>query len=378
VKALLAGHSFSGSFESCLKRELPFRIPIWNDGADGKFVYADSVYGPYLDSWIMHILPSPTSEMSVCGMDGNWLSAVKLLIETAVIHVNQHHYSSKAKLRPDGVITVNGALASIIESKAQESEMITAANEIPSKLNPTAYKAFPLNQMSIPGFASCSTCVTLHSVAYDHATKRFTQVQLKKYEMSIMGHRLLFLVDLFKILTWMVTLQSSQQLEHLVPGVKRKTSNGHFVTWIHAGLLKQFSREGIRLDLIHRAYAAGLQHVERGTANSSSVTITSIGKTLHNAIRMGVVVDAESVIAQLRLAVDELHGLGIAHCDICSDNMFVLDDRNVILGDLEYCTEVTSLPPQVRRLYGTPATALELDELQVLRCNDDIRVMMNA
>eukprot|EP01031_Cornospumella_fuschlensis_P034229 gene34229-41433_t len=288
-------------------------------------------------------------------MDGNLLTAIiKLLLEDSQIFVNQHHSSSKAKFRPDGVITVNGALAGIVESKAAESEMSTAAKEIPSKLNPNAYKAFPLNQSSIPGFASCATCVTLHSVAYDHATMRFTQ-----------------------ILTWMVTLQSSQQLEHLVPGVKRQTTNGHSVTWIHAGLLKEFSRNNdIRMDLIGRVYSSNLQHVERGRANGRSVTITSIGKTLNNAVRAGSVTDAENVIHELRSAVNELHGVGVAHCDICTDNMFVLEDGTIILGDLEYCTESDNLPPQVRRFYGTPATALELDEMQVLRCNDDIRAMM--
>jgi hypothetical protein len=114
------------------------------------------------------LILSTTSEMSVCGMDGNWLAAVKRLIETRQIYVNQHHSSSRATLRPDGVIAVNGTLAAIVESKALESDV--AAREIPSKLHAKAFKTFPLNQLSIPGFATCATCVSLHSVTYNPST----------------------------------------------------------------------------------------------------------------------------------------------------------------------------------------------------------------
>ena len=40
--------------------------------------------------------------------------------------------------------------------------------------------------------------------------------------------------------------------------------------------------------------------------------------------------------------------------------------RNKLIGDIE------------RRFRRDPTTALELDEIQVLRCNEDIRVMMDA
>ena len=292
----------------------------------------------------MHSLPCTTSEVCVCGMAGNWLTAVKMLIETSEIIFNRHHSSSEAVLSPIGVIAMNGALAAIIECRFTENEKINAAIEVPSKLNVNANKALPLNQLSIPVFASCSSCATLHSVVYNQATTRFTQVQLRKYEWTIYEHRQRFLVDLFKILIWMINLQRSEQVQYLIPGAKRSTPNGHFVTLVRAGLLKQFGRNNIRLDLIERVYAAKLQHVERGTVNDSrSLTITSIGRPLHLAVRVRAVTNAEDVIRQLRLAVDELHNVGVSHCYICTDNMFVLDDGTVILGDLEYCTENNSL-----------------------------------
>lgn len=42
------------------------------------------------------------------------------------------------------------------------------------------------------------------------------------------------------------------------------------------------------------------------------------------------------VIPVVREAIDAIHSLGIAHCDVCVDNLFVMDGGRVILGDLEY------------------------------------------
>jgi hypothetical protein len=95
-----------------------------------------------------------------------------------------------------------------------------------------------------------------------------------------------------------------------------------------------------------------MHHVERGVANRTSVTIASIGTTFHNAIRAVAVVDARAVNRQLRLAGDALQRLDVAHYDVCTENMFVLDDGTImlgdLLGDLEYCTECDSPPPQAR------------------------------
>jgi hypothetical protein len=57
--------------------------------------------------------------------------------------------------------------------KALETEMNTAAAEILSKLNPS--KAFPSNNTSIPGFASCPSCVTANATRYP----AFGELQLR-------------------------------------------------------------------------------------------------------------------------------------------------------------------------------------------------------
>jgi hypothetical protein len=74
--------------------------------------------------------------------------------------------------------------------------------------------------------------------------------------------------------------------------------------------------------------------------------------------------------------MDSLHALGIAHCDVCVDNVHVLDCGDVVLGDLEYCADATSPPPLVRRRFddtlGVPYTAQELDEQQFLKFAEEL------
>jgi RIO-like serine/threonine protein kinase len=88
------------------------------------------------------------------------------------------------------------------------------------------------------------------------------------------------------------------------------------------------------------------------------------------------VITIDEVMQQVRQGLNNLHLIGVAHCDICVDNIFVLDDNEIILGDLEYCTRCDSRPPDVRRRHdatlGIPANALELDEQQYSVLRDEL------
>jgi hypothetical protein len=119
-----------------------------------------------------------------------------------------------------------------------------------------------------------------------------------------------------------------------------KTRNGHHVTFTSTGILKEFARQAlnrIRMDLINIAYKAKLENVEHGFTNYQSVTITRIGCPLADALRKGKV-SKEKVLAEVKAAIDQLHAIGLAHCDICCDHIFVDIDPpyTVFLGDLEY------------------------------------------
>ncbi len=47
-------------------------------------------------------------------------------------------------------------------------------------------------------------------------------------------------------------------------------------------------------------------------------------------------VERRAAIAQVRSLLGSRHHLGIAHCDVCLENVFVLDSGVAILGHLEY------------------------------------------
>lgn len=372
MRTVLKDNPFVGAFEQSLLHDLPFTIPCL-EPRSLPFSVGKAEYGHVIDTWLDHLLPCASSEMSICGMDGNWFTIIDRVVDGSDVSVNLHHMSSKAKLRPDGVFTVRGSVAGIVESKADKQSLSEAERELSSKFHPLAHKQFPLGHTSIPGFTTCATDVRVYSINYSHNTKIYGQTLLRSYHVDTLSGRVEFIIDLFKILRWMVTLKPSGELEHLIPGVKRPTSNGHHITWMRAGLLKQFSTSStVRLDLIRQIYTQAHENVEHGVANGTSVTITSIGKTFENAVRHGDITRMSQVIPAVREAIDAIHSLGIAHCDVCVDNLFVMDGGRVILGDLEYCTEKNNPPPRLRRFYNNadgkePETAEELDENQFIR-----------
>jgi tRNA A-37 threonylcarbamoyl transferase component Bud32 len=82
--------------------------------------------------------------------------------------------------------------------------------------------------------------------------------------------------------------------------------------------------------------------------------------------------DRSFIFSQVDLAIKQLHAIGIAHCDICVDNVFVdslADGGAVFLGDLEYCRSTKSPPPVgVKRAHNVAtAEALDLAQLEVFR-----------
>ncbi|RQM25205.1 hypothetical protein B5M09_005589 [Aphanomyces astaci] len=69
--------------------------------------------------------------------------------------------------------------------------------------------------------------------------------------------------------------------------------------------------------------------------------------------------------ARARATLDELHSVGVAHCDVRAANVFVLGVvKTVILDDLQNCRELHEAPPKVAcRLNDEPCpTAPAFDE----------------
>lgn len=153
----------------------------------------------------------------------------------------------------------------------------------------------------------------------------------------------------------------------------------HHVTLKKDGLVKEFCRGRdytATIAHIKRIYEAKLPNVEQGVTNCTSITITSIGRRLSDAIHLHGF-DKSTVLEGAICAVDQLRSIGMAHCDICVDNIFVNLVTNVVfLGDLEYCRPMNDAPPvDIRRSDPAARSARELDKLQLVKLQDDLALL---
>ncbi|KAH9160390.1 hypothetical protein AeNC1_018984 [Aphanomyces euteiches] len=260
--------------------------------------------------------------------------------------------------------------------------MDIAAQELTEKMALAAYCTFPRGLTSIPAWTTCPTRFQLHRLSYVFNTKTYQEEVLTSYNVTATLDRMRFVVDLFKILKWVCSLDKPNVLMHLFPQVRTKTPNGHYITWLKSGLVKEF-REGteVNMELIQRIYNnTKFLHVERGRCNCTSVTISSIGQTLENSLHyfQG---QPKLIFDQVKSALDELHSIGIAHCDVRAANVFVLlEDKRVILGDLEYCRALHDSPPDVKvfpKKKDACKTALELDMYQLGVFQDELGRLMS-
>ena len=354
-------------FIDVLREPLGFKIPVSQERAEEfpeVFSYGYSEITEDVEYWVKHRLVGET-ETTVNSLNQGGVT----------IYQNATHSSSKYLLRPDTTGVKSDILVFKEEAKDKSSVLGIARNELIEKMHPAACKTYPFGLLSIPGFATSNHTIEMYSINFIPSTKSYSTELVRTYSVQERDGRVEFLVDVFKIIKWIVGLKKPNQSMHLIPGVRVHSPNGHFLTGTQAGLLlKKLPRErleNIRFDLLRRVYDAKLANVERGMVNCSSVTIQTIGRRARDALQNRII-SRDAMIAQVRLAIDSLHKIGIAHCDVCLDNVFVLDSGEVILGDLEYCAEIFDQPPDgVKRRFnselGVPVSAQELDEQQFLK-----------
>jgi tRNA A-37 threonylcarbamoyl transferase component Bud32 len=155
-----------------------------------------------------------------------------------------------------------------------------------------------------------------------------------------------------------------------------KTRSKHHITLNNNGLVKEFCHGRDYFGILAHSkmtHDARLPNVEQGVISYTSITITTIGRRVRDAIRHRGL-DKQTALDGVERAVQQLHAIGMAHCDICVDNIFVdLETGVVFLGGLEYCRPVGDAPPVDIRRRGDPAarTAQELDELQLARLQEE-------
>eukprot|EP01031_Cornospumella_fuschlensis_P034814 gene34814-42162_t len=238
------------------------------------------------------------NETAVLGLDvSSWMHIMRDLVDGCYVFRNQHQSSSSALLRRDGVVEVGGSVVVIVESKGSVTQGGIARSELIDKLHPLAYKKFPLGSLSIMGITTTDTeIINMYSLIYNPTSRIYSS---DLYKVTELAGRRAFITDVFKVVCWMRTVRCSGCMATLPP-------------------------EGFvpNMDLIRRLYQADLPNVERGIANCSSVTITSIDIRVTDAVRSGVVAGKDDVVHQVRAAVEQIH------CDICVENLFVLDSDN--------------------------------------------------
>jgi serine/threonine protein kinase len=318
-----------------------------------------------------------SSETTTVIFDSHWLDIIVHCVGGCIVLQNQHDASSTVSKRPDTILAINGALVLKGEAKYLATDLDIASDELTEKFHASAFKCFPSGCNRILGVTSAVGASRLYFIDYD-GDGQYSCKLIKQYTLSLLHQRVLFLVDLFKLMRWMVCITGSNEKFHLTVGIRRETTNGHHVTWTKEGILKEFHHRTDftkQLNFIQTIYShrPRLLHVEYGYVINNSVPnslmITRIGSKLNSANMSRYRLSRNDVLTQVRESLNELHGIGFAHCDLSIDNVFIDDDGVVFLDDLEYVTPINDPPPHKTRLpYGTieetVTTAKMLDMLQ--------------
>lgn len=371
---------------------LPFKIPILNSATatahDDCFMLGNTVYEGAVDSWLRHALVGD-SEVAVTAMDSNWMEAILRCVAVNILR-DEHDASSAFRLRPDAVLERNGAVFMKIESKASAVDLETGRQELINKFFVGSEAVFPIGTNSILGLITTSTFFELYEISFNPIVNSFSLIPLNNYNVSNFDGRRRFIVDIFKLCRWFVSITCSNRSFHLIPNRRTQTPNHHHITWCSKGLHKEYriipnTNNAVRLNAvlprIAVVYAAKLEHVEWGYLienTNNQIMITRVGRKLSDCIR-DKTVTKDKAIADVRSALNELHAIGYAHCDICMDNVFVDNNNIVFLNDLEYLVGVQENPYQVTRirnpiLAASITTGLQLDVAQFAQFQIDVRL----
>lgn len=363
------------SFTDLLDKPLRFKIPVTSpkyvrDFPD-VFVLGEGEYGAMVDAWLFAPVGSPTS------VDMLWQEILRLLCSLQVL-LSDLDALSQLSLQPDFSAFHMNTLVIKAYAHSSAMEIRKAIAGMILRFHPSTCLQFPKHCPAIPGFATSKECISLHRI--HHIDGVFGQDFVKSYSLVTLPGRVDFIVDIFKIAVWIVAQREPLEAFHLTSGVRTKTRNGHHVTLLADGIVKEFHHDRlptIPMAIICRIYNASLPNVERGVCNSTSIiTITSVGRTLKDALRIGRITKKKAM-QQARQAVEQLHSIGIAHCNICADNMFVnVVDNVLFLGDLEYsCLKDSAPPSALRRSDPKATTAAELDLIQLRNLEDELALL---
>ena len=355
------------------------------DLAPNVFTLGECEYGLAVDTWLEHKVVDYTSETPVVALDMMWQIVIRTMCY-ATVYYHQHVPHSDKRIRPDYVIMHHNTflIKGVAQADPRDYTEEYRLQDLINMLHSQAYTLFPEGCHCIPGIITSHTHASTRAI-YDSRSytsnsntnsglselanvKNFTNT----YNLDTPRDRVSFIVDILKLCVWIASQSHRKEpfYRHLVPGIRVKTRNGHLITWTRKGIYKEFgSQRAIPVVAINAIYGHCLLNVEHGLTNVSSdaSTITRLGCRLQDALRTQLVTK-QTALEQVRQGVEQLHGIGYAHCDICLDNIFVDRQGVVFIGDLEYCCPVTGPPPVgIKRGDAGAETAGQLDMLQLER-----------
>jgi hypothetical protein len=332
------------------------------------FEYGKAEYNYGVDSFISHD-ELGEGEGAAVGLDREWLLSFQNCLG-ATIYQDQHDSSSQFRSRPDYTIVYRGAIVLKVESKGAEGDMAQARAELTAKFHQTASEQFPAPHFSIFGVVSCPSKIEIYLLSYDRRTHTYSSCLITGGTFNVRAvpyDRIRFVQVVFNILRWVSAIHGPHREFHLIPGIRTKTPNGHYITFTSEGILKEYSSTIDRRQIGYMSviYKAKLPNVEWGRViGERSVMITRIGVPLTTAISEGRT-NRRAAEDSVRAGLNQLHELGYAHCDVKVANVYVDSSNIVFLDDIEYLTPVASTDwvrpfPNDR---PRPATAGDLDEL---------------
>ena len=220
--------------------------------------------------------------------------------------------------------------------------------------------------MEIPGVATSLEGASIHRI-YCAGGVLHEEV-VKTYQFLTEHGRVEFACDIMKLAFWIKGLNEPTDSFHLMSDMQTKTRAGNFMTLKKCHLTKVFHTGGFSAAAKHinKVYAAKLPNVEQGLVHCTSITITRVGWRLEQVINNHNLTQ-ESAVTGVTRAAQQLHAIGLAHCDLSLENVFVdLISGIVFVGGLDRCRPLLDAPPTENdsvRIECSAGSAQDLDNI---------------
>ena len=368
------------SLDDALTRELDFKIPVAykNNYQATLNVYPDAErYLKIEHSWddefklYEWILRTKTllSERDVIYRDVYWIEALRAFLNFFCYSDMSDITSPYSKKRPDSIFTYNNCQFLRYEAKLSHTQIEEAETQIKDSFFPDSFNSFPEGAKSIIGIVSTATTINIYlidaeKVRFDkHNPQIFNanEYKLKLYKsftVTTCDERLLFFIEMLKILRWVSAIKGPNGHFHLTPNEIVKTPNGHTVQWVNGCIIKTFNMDKTnqeQLDRMKEVYAKNLFNIEWGEFcfnKTHIVKITRIGTPLMILLSKKKIKPDEA-LRQIDNGIAQLLELGYVHCDLKLSNIYARyegeerDGLTVFLGDLEYLSNPDEPAPNV-------------------------------